>query len=306
VAEPVIEVRDLSKTFSGGVVALQGLDLAVERGAVYGLIGRNGAGKTTTIRILLGLLRANRGSARVLGTDMLRASPGERSRVAYVSQDQQLHGWMTLGELCYYVSHFYKTWDAAYARDLARRFDLPWDRQVGLLSGGERRRVAIALAFAARPEVLLLDEPAAGLDPIARRELVDEIIDALGRGDGMTVLLSTHIISDLERVAEVVGIMERGHMVREARIDDLQTRSKRVQVIFPEAPPEGFTIPGAVSSRADGSVVSAVVEMLSETQLDGVRALPGVRVNVFPLGLEEIFIELFGPKARREFAEEVS
>lgn len=305
-AEPVIEVRDLSKTFSGGVVALQGLDLAVERGAVYGLIGRNGAGKTTTIRILLGLLRANRGRARVLGTDMLRASPEERARVAYVSQDQQLHGWMTLGELCYYVSHFYRTWDAAYARDLARRFDLPWDRQVGLLSGGERRRVAIALAFAARPEVLLLDEPAAGLDPIARRELVDEIIDALGRGDGMTVLLSTHIISDLERVAEVVGIMERGHMVREARIDDLQTRSKRVQVIFPEAPPEGFTIPGAVSSRADGPVVSAVVEMLSETQLDGIRALPGVRVNVFPLGLEEIFIELFGPKARREFAEEAS
>ena len=154
--------------------------------------------------------------------------------------------------------------------------------------------------------MLLLDEPAAGLDPIARRELVDEIIDALGRGDGMTVLLSTHIISDLERVAEVVGIMERGHMVREARIDDLQTRSKRVQVIFPEAPPEGFTIPGAVSSRADGPVVSAVVEMLSETQLDGIRALPGVRVNVFPLGLEEIFIELFGPKARREFAEEAS
>jgi len=136
VAEPVIEVRDLSKTFSGGVVALQGLDLAVERGAVYGLIGRNGAGKTTTIRILLGLLRANRGRARVLGTDMLRASPEERARVAYVSQDQQLHGWMTLGELCYYVSHFYRTWDAAYARDLARRFDLPWDRQVGLLSGG--------------------------------------------------------------------------------------------------------------------------------------------------------------------------
>jgi len=306
VSEFAIEAYDLSKTFPGGVVAVNGLDLQVAPGAVYGLIGRNAAGKTTTIRLLMGLLRADRGTARVLGRNLWLADPEHRARVAYVSQEQQIHDWMTLEELCHYCRHFYPKWDRQYARDLARRFDLPLDRQLGLLSGGQRRRAAIVLAFAGRPEVLLLDEPAAGLDPIARRELVDEIIDILSRGDGTTVLLSTHIISDLERVAEYVGIMDRGHMVQSAPLDALQSQSKRVQVIFGEGgPPEGFAIPGAIRSHTAGPVVTAVVQMVSETQLDPVRSLPGVRVNVFPLGLEEIFIELFGPSAQREFGEEV-
>lgn len=300
-----IETRDLAKTFPGGVVALGGLDLAVERGAVYGLIGRNGAGKTTAIRLLMGLLRADRGTARILGGDLWQADPAGRARAAYVAQEQRLHDWMTVGELAHYCDPFYPRWDSAYARDLARRYDVPWDRAVGAMSGGQKRRAYVLLAFAARTEVMLLDEPAAGLDPIARRELIDEIIETLGRGDGTTILLSTHIISDLERIAEVVGIMDRGHMVQSARLEDLQTRSKRVQVVFDAAgPPEGFAIPGAVRSRTEGPVVTAVVELASDAQLDPVRSLPGARVNVFPLGLEEIFIEHFGPKARHEFMEE--
>ena len=217
---------------------------------------------------------------------------------------QQIHAWMTPGELCYYVSHFYETWDQAHARYLARRFGLAWEQQVGLMSGGQQRKVSILLALAARPEVLMLDEPAAGLDPIARRELVDEIVDVLSRDGGCTVLFSTHIISDLERIAEHVGIMDRGRIVAAASLEELQRTTKRVQVIFDDAaPPEGFSVPGAVHSETAGSVVTAVVRLVSDTQLDALREIPGARVSVFPLGLEDIFIELLGPAAPAELSE---
>jgi len=171
---------------------------------------------------------------------------------------------------------------------------LGWEHQVGLMSGGQQRKVAILLALAARSEVLILDEPAAGLDPVARRQLIDELLDIITRGDGCTVLFSTHIFSDLERVAEHVGIMDRGHLISSGRLEDLQTKTKRIQVIFDaEEAPEGFTIPGAVRSRTEGPVVHAVVRLESESQLEGIRRMSGVRVNTFPLGLEESFIELF-------------
>jgi ABC-2 type transport system ATP-binding protein len=177
---------------------------------------------------------------------------------------------------------------------------------VGVLSGGQQRKVSILLALAARPEVLLLDEPAAGLDPIARRELVDEVVEVIARGDGTTVLFSTHIISDLERLAEMVGVMDRGRMVMSSRLDDLKTRTKRVQVIFDGThAPADFHVPGAVRETREGPVVTAVARVESDTQLDAVKRIPGARVNVFPLGLEDAFIELFGASSRPELTGEI-
>ena len=304
-SDAAIEARDLTKAFPGGVVAVNGLDLAIPTGVVCGLIGRNGAGKTTLIRMLVGLLRPNRGAARVLGLDLWTASREQRARVAYVSQEQQVHGWMTVSELCTYLSHFYEKWDQPYARDLGDRFGLAWDRQVGLLSGGEKRKVTILLALAARPEVLLLDEPAAGLDPIARRDLVNELVDVLTGDDECTVLFSTHIISDLERIVEHVAVMDRGRIVTAAPLDELQSTTKRVQVIFDDLSPDLLVprIPGTIQSKVEGCVLTAIVKLESESQLDEVRRVPGSRVHVFPVGLEEMFISLFGPDASAESTE---
>jgi ABC-2 type transport system ATP-binding protein len=165
--------------------------------------------------------------------------------------------------------------------------------------------VSVALALAARPEVLLLDEPAAGLDPVARRELIDVLVDILASGEGCTVLFSTHILSDLERIAEQVGIMDRGRIVTAASLDDLQSHTRRVQVIFPgDRAPDGFAVPGALRTTVEGPVVTAVARLDSETQPDAVRAVEGVRVQVFPLGLEDIFIALFGREPAGELLEE--
>lgn len=176
---PAVEARGLKKTFPGRVNALTGLDFAVAPGTVYGLVGRNGAGKTTALRAAMGVLRPSAGCTSIFGTDMWRATPAERARVAYVPQTQQLHSWMSLDTLSAYLGHFYPDWDAATARRIAARFELAWNRPVGVLSGGEQRKAHMTLALAARTPVLILDEPAAGLDPIARRQFIDEIVDLL-------------------------------------------------------------------------------------------------------------------------------
>ena len=173
---------------------------------------------------------------------------------------------MTLEELCHYASLLYGRWDASYARSLADKFGLAWGRQIGLMSGGQQRKAAVVLAFATRAEALLLDEPAAGWTLIARRELIAEIADTVAQDGQTTILLSTHIISDLERIADTVAFMDRGRIVRQGSLAQLQGRLRRVQVIFDGPVPPGFELPGAVRVKVEGSVLMAVVDVASETQ----------------------------------------
>ena len=288
-----IHLRNLTKTFPGGTVGVSGLNLDIRPGTVYGLMGRNGAGKTTTIRLLMGLLRPDEGEATILGEDMRYASRSLRSRVAYVSQSEQMPAWMTLRDLIRYVSNFYENWNKSFAEDLAIRWGISSLQPVGSLSGGEQRKAAIILALASEPEVLILDEPAAGLDPLSRRELINEVVGVLNRHTSATILFSTHIISDLERVAEWVGILERGRLVMHRSLDELHGSFRRVQVIFPgEVPPPHFTIPGAAKCNISGPVVTGVTEFFDAEHIEALKRWPGVRVQVFPLSLEEIFIEL--------------
>lgn len=292
-AAAAIEARGLTKGFGSGIVAVSALDLRVERGEVYGLIGRNGAGKTTTLRLLMGLLKAESGEARILGVDLWSAPRSHRQRVAYVSQGLPTPGWMTLEDLCRYTSHFHERWDGALAAELARRWELDADRPIVRLSGGQQRLAALLAAIAARPDVLILDEPAAGLDPIARSSLNECLIETLMRGEGCTVLLSTHLIGDLERLATRVGIMDRGRILLEGEVDEWQRTLRRVQVVFEGGVPECFAIPGALRTEVMGPVVTAVARIADEGQLAPVRGIGGARVFVFPLTLEEVFLELF-------------
>jgi ABC-2 type transport system ATP-binding protein len=292
--EPVIHASGLAKTFRGGVVAVAGFDLEVAEGEVYGLIGRNGAGKTTALKVLTGLLRADTGTARVLGKSLWTAPMEHRQQVAYVSQGQQVPGWMSLNDLSRFAVNLYDRWDDGLLRDHARRWDLPMNQAITGLSGGNQRLAALAVALSSRPRVLLLDEPAAGLDPVARRELNTCLIEVLLRGTGCTILLSTHLLGDLERLATRVGIMDRGRIVAQGAVEDWQRTMRRVQVVFAEnEAPADFSIPGALKSQRLGPVVTALARVTDDAQLNGVRGIPGARVNVFPLTLEELFVDWF-------------
>ena len=302
----VIEAHNVTKSFKGGVVAVNALDVEVPKGSVYGLIGRNGAGKTTTLRILMGLLRADCGEATVLGYDMWEAPRAIRQRIGYVSQSQQLPGWMTLDELCRCQAIFYPRWDGGLADTMARRWEIPRKRPISHLSGGEQRQAAILLALAARPEVLFLDEPAAGLDPVARRGLLTSLVDSLSQDIGCTIMFSTHHIGDLERIGDHIGMMDRGRIVKSLHLNEWLERMRRVQVVFStERVPDGFTIPTARKIRCEGPVATAVVELANEEQLAPLRAIIGARVNVFPMNLEEIFIEWFDKASDHKECEEV-
>lgn len=291
--KPAIQLRNLTKTFPGGTVGVSGLNLEIRPGTVYGMIGRNGAGKTTTIRLLMGLLRPDQGEARILGESMWKAPRSLRARVSYVSQSEQMPGWMNFRDLSRYIGNFYDHWNKSFAEDLAIRWGISSLRPLATLSGGEQRKAAIVLALAPEPDVLILDEPAAGLDPLSRRELISEIIAVLNRQTDATILFSTHIISDLERVAERVGVIERGRLVLNRPLDELQGCFRKVQVIFPgEIAPPQFSIPGASRCSVSGPVVSGVTEFFDVEHIEALKRWPGVRVQVFPLSLEEIFIEI--------------
>jgi len=292
--DPAIEAEGLTRTFPGGVVAVNELDLEVRRGVLYGLMGRNGAGKTTLLRLLLGLLHADRGTARLLGCDFRHAPRELRRRVAYVPQAQQLPGAMSLEELARWLRHLNPGWDAVQGRRLADSWGVPWRKPVASMSSGDQRKAAILVAFAGRPEVLLLDEPAAGFDLVARRALVDLIVDRITQSDGCAVLFSTHILADLERVADHIGVLSGGRMALSARLEDLLSTMKRVQLIFEEDPPPDLVIPGAIRTHRSGTVVSAIVRWAHGGELELLRRCVDARVQVFPLGLEEMFLELFG------------
>jgi ABC-2 type transport system ATP-binding protein len=301
-----IETRGLSKVFPGGIAAVNNFDLRVRPGSIYGLVGPNGAGKTTILRLLMGLLRPQEGDAWILGENMWRASREVRSRVAYVAQVQPLHNWMTIDEICRYASRLYERWDQSSARSLAERWQLPWDRQIGRLSGGDQRKAALLLAFASRPEVLLLDEPAAGLDLMARRSVLEELIELVSHGDGCTILISTHLLEDLERIIDGIGMMDQGRLMISSRLEDLQSSVKRVQVVFDgETVPSGFAVPGAFWTETSGPVLTALTQLANESQLDSIRYLPKARLQVFPLNLREIFLAFF-EKGRRNGAPQVS
>ena len=290
-----IETDSLTKVFDGNKVAVNNLKLKVEKGKVFGLLGRNGCGKTTTLKMVMGLMRPSSGSAKINGQNMYISSYEERQKVAYVSQKQQLHDWMSIDELCYYLSHFYRNWDQEFADSLIEKFNLERNISVGLMSGGEQRKVAVILALATQPEVLILDEPAAGLDPISRRELIDSLVDLLTRIEGCTIILSTHILSDLERIADVIGVMKSGSLSFCEDLETIQNSFRKIQLIFEDGcVPENLQIPGVLKQDIQGPVVSALVKIDDISDLDHFKEDSNVRYLEHPVGLEEAFIQYLG------------
>jgi len=220
VSDSVIEVSELTRRF-GATTALDAVSLSLPRGAVYGLVGANGAGKTTLIRHILGLLRAEHGAVRVFGLDPVADPVGVLSRIGYLSEENDLPGWMRVDELIRYTSAFYPKWDDDYAEELRRAFALDPAAKIKDLSKGQKARAGLLIALAHRPELLVLDEPSSGLDPIVRRDILGAVIRTIA-DEGRTVLFSSHLLEEVEQVADHVTMINQGRIVLSDRLDAIK------------------------------------------------------------------------------------
>jgi ABC-2 type transport system ATP-binding protein len=295
-----IQTTGLTRRF-GRVVAVDDVSLAVPAGSVYGYLGRNGAGKTTTIQMLMGLLLPTAGTVSVMGYDPFRQDVAMKRVVSYVPERVHLPDWMTVQGLMGFGAGVHPHWDKALAEELRVRLELPADRKLGQLSRGMQGKAALMAALASRPKLLILDDPTMGLDALVRREFMESIVATLSE-TGTTVFLSSHILEDVERVADHIGILHEGRLVVQSSLETLQTQVKRVIATFPEPLPT-FTLPGTLQRQEDGRQQVFIVSGYSQDHLQRLHDAGALSAYVENLSLEDIFVAYVRENHRPEVAE---
>jgi ABC-2 type transport system ATP-binding protein len=223
-----LRTENLVKKFRR-VTALNGLNLDVPEGAVYALVGPNGAGKTTAIKILMNIFGPTSGRAEVLGVGSARIAGSAFTLIGYVSENQELPDWMSVGAFLDYLRPFYPSWDRALEEQLMSQFDLPRERKLGNLSRGMRMKAALASSLAYHPKLIVLDEPFTGLDPLVRDELIQGLLE---RAEEATILVSSHDLAEIETFASQVGYLEQGRLRFSEELEKLIERFREVQVTF--------------------------------------------------------------------------
>jgi ABC-2 type transport system ATP-binding protein len=285
-----IELKGLSKAF-GSKTAVDNLTLSVPAGSIFGFLGPNGAGKTTTIKMILGLLRPDSGSASVLGHDILRDTVTVRERIGYVAEIQQMYGYMTVAEILAFCRPFYRQWDSGITNKYVEFFKLPRNEKIKNLSKGMKTQLALVLAMAPAPELLILDEPTAGLDTINRQEFLRIIIEEIAI-QGRTVFFSSHQLHDVERVADQVAIINDGRLIDVRLLDELKTTVKKIRVVFQKEPDAAlFSMPGIRQVSREGSAYLISVESDLQPILNRIKDYPYFALDIIDQNLEEIFIE---------------
>lgn len=291
---PLIEIRSLTRRF-GQKLALANVTLGVPRGGVFGLIGANGAGKTTLIKHILGMLRAEAGVVRVFGLDPVANPVGVLGKLGYLSEDRDLPNWMRVRELMRYTQAFFPAWDPAYAEQLRDAFNLDPNAKVKALSRGQRARAGLLLALAHRPELLVLDEPSSGLDPVVRRDILSAIIRTIA-DEGRTVLFSSHLLEEVERVADRVAIIHDGQIVLAGTMDEIKDRHRRITVRFSgfqERPPQ---LAGALSCSGAGLEWTYLCHGEVEQLKSAATSHGATIVDEASLTLDEIFVSRVHPR----------
>ncbi len=287
--EAVISTHHLTKYFNGQK-AVDTLDLQVPKGCVYGLLGRNGAGKSTTIKMLLGMLHPDRGSARLFGEDTRTLTPELRSRIAFMAEGHPLINWMTVGGIVNFKRAFYPTWKQSLAEQILAHFEIPLKKKIKHLSRGQRAQVSLALAVAQDPELLILDDPTLGLDTVVRRDFLESLIQIIQR-QGRTILFSSHILGDVERVADRIGILVDGVLRVDCPAERFKESLRKVVLEFPGTVPEAPVMQGVVSSQRSVERLELVIVGYNGMHRAALDQLGPKRIEEIEMNLEDAFIE---------------
>ena len=291
-SETVVQLDGVTRRF-GSTTALWDVSLSVPRGTVFGLVGVNGAGKTTLLKHVLGLLKAQTGRVRVFGLDPVADPVGVLSKIGYLSEEKDLPDWMRVDELLHYSRAFYSSWDDQYAEELRQAFELDPAKKIKQLSRGQRARTGLLVALAHRPEILVLDEPSTGLDPIVRRDILAAIIRTISE-EGRTVLFSSHLLDEVDRVCDHVTMIDRGRIVLCGELDRIKGGYHCLTVRFdtPQSGPP--TIAGALAWKGAGQEWTAVCNGRLDA-LEAAAAEAGARiVDERAPSLDEIFVAQVG------------
>jgi ABC-2 type transport system ATP-binding protein len=287
---PAVVFENVSRRF-GATVALDGVGFSVVPGSVLGLIGRNGAGKTTALKLALGTLWPDAGRIRTLGLDPVVSGPEVASRVALLSEESALYPWMTIDELIRFTGALHARWDRSVAARMAEDLDLDPAKKIRQLSRGTRAKVALLLAVSARPDVLLLDDPTAGLDPLVRREVLDGVLEAVSH-EGGAVIYASHLVHDVERVADRVIVLDDGAVRLEGDLEALKGRIRRARAVFDGDAPQGHAGAGVIEAVADGRMLTVTADAADGALEASLRGLGAREVAIESLPLEEILVAL--------------
>ena len=298
----IIETHNLTRRY-GRMEAVHDLNLAVPQGSVFALLGANGAGKTTTLKVLMNLLPPTAGSAQVLGVDSRKLGEREFAQIGYVSENQQLPGWMTVRQFLDYCRPFYPTWDRELEANLLKQFALPETRKLSQLSRGMSMKAALLSSLAYRPKLLVLDEPFSGLDALVRDEFIRGVLEVSAQGE-WTVLVSSHDIQEVERLADHVALLDAGRLRLSETPDTLQRRFRRVEIT--NAPASASTAPGWLEWERAGALTRFIETNYAGDSTERVwqERFSGAAVNAQPMTLREIFMVL--ARAHRVSATEAS
>ncbi len=300
----VVEFNDIHRAYVSGEEVLDGVTFSVDEGRIAGLLGRNGAGKTTLIRIAMGMIEPHRGAVRILGLDPLRDPVDVKRRVGYVSEDQVFPPFLRASQVIEIHRQLFPSWDESLCKRLTDRFDLPLGAKMKTLSKGQARQVALVCAISHRPELLLLDEPAGGLDPLARREFLETSIQLVNE-TGSTIVFSSHHMSDVERMADRVVMIHDGHVLIDRDLDEL--RENHALVLLPRdteiATERVAGLSGCIGVRERTDGIHAIFDVEPSRAARTVESGLGLHdVNSIAIALEDMFIELAGGNHARATA----
>ena len=284
----VVAVTNLSRRF-GANAALRDVSLTVSRGCVFGLVGENGAGKSTLIKHLLGLWRAETGAVKVFGLDPVSEPTAVLARIGYLSEQPDLPGWMRVDELLRYMQAFYQRWDTTYAEQLLEQFGLNLGARIKTLSKGQHARLGLIAAEAHRPDLLILDEPSSGLDPIVRRDILEAVIRTI-TDEGRTVIFSSHLLDEVERVSDHVAMLHKGTLKLCAPLDDIKAQHRRMLLRFERAQAAPPDVPGAIRVDGAGREWTVICDARRMHGAAMARHLGASLVEDCPASLDEIFV----------------